>query len=92
LPSINPPSANTYFGEDHFNGGRSNPEATTKRWAYDPNSISEAAWITLSSNGRAEWEQDFAAGADVYVNGAIITQKWPVLYGSIGGIPAVNLQ
>jgi hypothetical protein len=60
---------------------------------WDDNSASlESALLYLDRTGRVAGRINFSAGLAVFVDGMEMIGRRPVLYGAVGGIPAVALQ
>jgi len=63
-----------------------------KRWG-DENALSrESALLYIDRTGRIAGRTNFSAGLAVFVRGLEMIGRRPVLYGAVGGIPAVAPQ
>jgi hypothetical protein len=62
-----------------------------KRSSDSNMAIHEGSLVTLDVNGKTQHQEDFSAGISVIFDGMTLVDKSLVLYGTIGGEPAISL-
>ena len=63
-----------------------------KRWGDENSASRESSLLYIDRDGRVVDRTNFSAGLAVYAHGMEMIGRHPVLYGAVGGIPAVALQ
>ena len=71
---------------------RSSSDAGNKRWGDEDSALRESSLLHIDRTGRIAQRRNLSAGLAVFVRGVEVIGRRPVLYGSIGGIPAVTGQ
>ncbi len=61
-----------------------------KRWGENEKSVAEASIVKLSASGKLLSEKNFASGLGVWVHGIAKINGKSLLYGSLGGDPAMS--
>jgi hypothetical protein len=67
-------------------------EVGYKRWSERSDIIREASIVALAANGRAVRIQDLSAGLSGFIGGIASTPQGVIVYGSLGGVPAMMRQ
>ena len=62
-----------------------------KRFGDDNMAIREASLLRLSIDGKIQSRQDFSAGLSIILTGVAMIDQKPVVYGTLGGEPALAL-
>ncbi|WP_161534930.1 CHAT domain-containing protein [Bradyrhizobium sp. LCT2] len=72
--------------------GAVSPEVTTKRWGDDGNELLEFSLLKLSADGGTISLYNSAFGLSAFAQGVVFSRGKPVIYGSLGGRPAISAQ
>jgi hypothetical protein len=70
----------------------SSSDAGNKRWGDEDSALRESSLLYIDRAGRIAQRRNLSAGLAIFVRGVEVISRRPVLYGSIGGIPAVTGQ
>jgi hypothetical protein len=73
-------------------GNKRLAEVGYKRWGERSDIIREASIVALAPNGRAVRIQDLSAGLSVFIGGIAAAAHGVIVYGSLGGVPAMMRQ
>jgi len=66
------------------------PEVTTKRWGDGGDELLEFSILKLGADGNATSVYDSTFGLSAFAQGIVLDRGAPVIYGSLGGRPAIS--
>lgn len=70
--------------------GVETPEATSKRWGDGGDELLEFSVFKLGADGNTTSAYDSTFGLSAFAQGIVLDQGKPVIYGSLGGRPAIS--
>ena len=70
--------------------GAATPEVTTKRWGDGGDELLEFSILMLGADGSATSVYDSTFGLSAFAQGIVLDRGKPMIYGSLGGRPAIS--